>query len=298
VKELTMTTSTAKTIAVAGATGAQGGAVVDALLEHGASVRALVRSTGSERARNLANRGVELVQIDAKDPASLTNALRGVDAFFFMTTPYSDPQNPDLDGEIQQGVDFADAATAAQVPHVVFSSVGGAERDSGVPHFESKRRVEEHLLGRGLSTTIVRPVFFMDNFLSMAPTVENSELVLRLPVPDGIKLQTVAVRDIGVVVAAALLDPAAVPATIEIAGDELTGSEVAATFGAHVGMPARYEALPVEVLDGQDDLQRMFRWFADTPAYQADIAAVRRIDPDLWNLQAWLKATNYRLASS
>jgi uncharacterized protein YbjT (DUF2867 family) len=292
-----MTTSTTRTIAVAGATGAQGGAVVDALLEQGASVRALVRSTGSERARNLASRGVELVQIDAKDPASLNNALRGVDAFFFMTTPYGS-RNLDIDGEIQQGVDFADAAAAARVPHVVFSSVGGAERNSGVPHFESKRRVEEHLLGRRLSVTIVRPVFFMDNFLSMAPTVEGNELVLRLPFPDGIKLQTVAVRDIGVIVAAALLDPAAVPATIEIAGDELTGSEIAATFGAHVGLSARYEALPVEVLDGQDDLQKMFRWFADTPAYQADIAAVRRIDPDLWNVQAWLKATNYSLASS
>jgi uncharacterized protein YbjT (DUF2867 family) len=293
-----MTTSTTRTIAVAGATGAQGGAVVDALLEQGASVRALVRSTGSERARNLANRGVELVQIDAKDPASLTNALRRVDAFFFMTTPYGDSQTPDIDGEIQQGVDFADAAAAAQVPHVVFSSVGGAERNSGVPHFESKRRVEEHLRGRDLRATIGRPVFFMDNFLSMAPTVEGNELVLRLPFPDGIKLQTVATRDIGVVVAAALLDPAAAPASIEIAGDELTGSEIAAAFGEHVGLSARYEALPVEVLDGQDDLQKMFRWFADTPAYQADIAAVRRIDPDLWNLQAWLKATDYSLASS
>jgi uncharacterized protein YbjT (DUF2867 family) len=292
-----MTTSTARTIAVAGATGAQGGAVVDALLERGAQVRALVRSAGSERARNLASRGVELVQIDAKDPVTLSNALREVDAFFFMTTPYGS-QNPDIDGEIQQGVDFADAAAAAQVPHVVFSSVGGADRNSGVPHFESKRRIEEHLLGRGLSVTIIRPVFFMDNFLSMAPTVEGNELVLRLPVPDGVKLQTIAARDIGVVAAAALLDPAAVPSAIEIAGDELTGSEIAATFGAHVGLPARYEALPVEVLDGQDDLQKMFRWFADTPAYQADIPAVRRIDPDLWNLQAWLKATSYTVASS
>jgi uncharacterized protein YbjT (DUF2867 family) len=291
-----MTTSTARTIAVAGATGAQGGAVVDALLEQGARVRALVRNAASERARNLANRGVELVQVDTNDSTSLANSLRDVDAFFFMTTPYGS-QNPDIDGEIQQGVDFTDAAAAAQVPHVVFSSVGGAERNSGVPHFESKRRIEERLLESGLSVTIVRPVFFMDNFLSMAPTVEGNELVLRLPVPDGIKMQTIAARDIGVVAAAALLDPATVPAAIEIAGDELTGSEIAAIFGAQAGLSARYEALPVEVLDGQDDLQKMFRWFADTPAYQADIAAVRRIDPDLWNLQAWLQATNYSLTS-
>jgi len=293
-----MTTTTTRTIAVAGATGAQGGAVVDALLDRGARVRALVRSSESERARNLASRGVEVVQIDTKEPASLTSALREVDAFFFMTTPYGQSQSTDIDGEIQQGVDFAEAATGAQVPHVVFSSVGGAERNSGVPHFESKRRIEKHLAERGLRATIIRPVFFMDNFLSMAPTVENNELVLRLPVPDGIKLQTIATRDIGVVAAAALLDPAALPAEIEIAGDELTGSEIAAAFGAHVGLSARYEALPVEVLDGQDDLQKMFRWFAETPAYQADIAAVRRIDPDLWNLQAWLQATNYSPASS
>jgi uncharacterized protein YbjT (DUF2867 family) len=293
-----MTTSTTRTIAVAGATGAQGGAVVDALLERGARVQALVRSSGSERARNLASRGVDVVQIDMKDPESLDSALRGVDAFFFMTTPYGQSHSTDIDGEIQQGVDFAKAATAAQVPHVVFSSVGGAERNSGVPHFESKRQIEEHLLGLGLRATIIRPVFFMDNFLSMAPTVEGNELVLRLPVPDGIKLQSIATRDIGVVAAAALLDPVAVPAEIEIAGDELTGSEIAAIFGAHVGLSARYEALPVEVLDGQDDLQKMFRWFAETPAYQADIAAVRRIDPDLWNLKTWLKATNYSLASS
>jgi uncharacterized protein YbjT (DUF2867 family) len=288
-----MATSTTGTIAVAGATGAQGGAVVDALLERGAAVRALVRNAESEPARTLASRGVEVVQIDVKDPASLIDSLSNVGAFFFMTTPYGDSQNPDTAGELAQGIDFADAAAPAKVPHVVFSSVGGAERNSGVPHFESKRRVEEHLLGRGLSTTIVRPVFFMDNFRSMAPTVDGDELVLRLPIPDDISLQTVAVRDIGVVAAAALLDPAAVPATIELAGDELTGSELAATFGAHVGMSARYEALPIEVLDGQDDLQKMFRWFAETPAYQADIAAVRRIDPELWNLRAWLQATDY-----
>jgi hypothetical protein len=83
-----------------------------------------------------------------------------------------------------------------------------------------------------------------------------------------------------------------------LASDELTGSEIAATFGAHVGLSARYEALPVDVLAGQDDLQKMFRWFADTPAYQADIAAVRRIDPSLWDLRTWLRATGYSAASA
>ncbi len=293
-----MTTEATPTIAVFGATGSQGGSVTDALLAQGANVRALVRDAQSERARSLAERGVELVQADVDDPRSLIDALTGVDAFYFMTTPYAGSlENPDSGSETRQGVALADAAAAAEIPHVVFSSVGGAERNSGVPHFESKRRVEEHLDQLGLHKTIVRPVFFSENFAFMAPTVEGGELVLRMPLPDGVKLQMVAVRDIGIVVAAALLGTAPVPESIELAGDELTGSEIAAAFGAHAGMPSRYEALPLEVLDGQDDMQSMFRWFAETPAYQADIAQVRSLDPEAWDLPAWLDATSYAPAS-
>lgn len=293
-----MTTATTGTIAVFGATGSQGGSVTDALLAQGANVRALVRNPDSDRARSLANRGVELVRADVDDPQSLVDALTGVDAFYFMTTPYAGSmENPDSVGEIRQGVALAKAAAAAKIPHVVFSSVGGAERNSGIPHFESKRRVEEHLAQLGLHATILRPVYFTDNFAYTAPSIEGGELVLRMPLPDGVKLQMVAVRDIGIVAAAALLGTAAVPESIEIAGDELTGSEIAAAFGAHAGMPARYEALPVEVLTGQDDMQAMFRWFAETPAYQADIDQVRSIDTDAWDLPAWLNATGYTPAS-
>lgn len=293
-----MTTATSQTIAVFGATGSQGGAVADALLAQGVSVRALVRNTQSDRARALSERGVELVHVELDNPQSLVEALSGVDGFYFMTTPYAGSlENPDSGEEARQGMALADAAAAADVPLVVFSSVGGAERSSGVSHFESKRRVEEYLAQLGLHTTIVRPVFFTDNFSFMAPVVEGGELVLRMPLPDGVKLQMVAVRDIGIIAAAALLGTAAVPDAIELAGDELTGSEIAAAFGDRAGMPARYEALPLAVLDGQDDMQAMFRWFAETPAYQADIAQVRTINPDAWDLPAWLAATGYNTTS-
>jgi uncharacterized protein YbjT (DUF2867 family) len=131
-------------------------------------------------------------------------------------------------------------------------------------------------------------VFFAENLTLMAPTVEDGSLVVRLPIPDDIPLQMIAVRDIGIIAAAALLDPDSVPQSIEIAGDELTGSEIAAAHGEKSGLPARYEALPVTVLDGQDDVQAMFRWFAETPAYQADLEQVRRIHPDTWTLRSWL----------
>ena len=143
------------------------------------------------------------------------------------------------------------------MPHVVFSSVGGADRESGVPHFESKRRVEEHLEQSGLRTTLVRPVAFMENFLFMAPSVENGELVLRWPLPDDIPLQLVAVRDIGQISASLLLEHAEAPdGAIEIAGDERTGSQIAAAFGAHAGLPARYEALPLAGARGRPRTRR------------------------------------------
>lgn len=287
-----MTAVSTKTVAVFAATGSQGGAVADALLEAGAHVRALIRNTESDKAKSLAERGAEIVRVDVADPESLVSALVGVDAFWFMTTPPGGMQNPDTAGETKQGIALADAAAAARVPHVVFNSVGGADRGSGIPHFDSKFLVEKHLESLGVNTTIVRPVFFTENFTWMAPSIEEGTVVMRLPIPDGVPLQMIAVRDVGIIAAQALLDQASVPAAIEIAGDELTGSEIASTYGGKAGLPARFEALPISVLDGQDDLQAMFRWFAETPAYQADLDQVRRIHPGALTLGAWLDASH------
>ena len=281
------------TVAVFGGTGKQGGSVVDSLLARGARVRALVRSPESGKARALADRGVELAPVDIGDAASLSAALEGVDAFFFMTTPEG-VSLAEIEAETRQGIALVDAAVAAAVPHVVFSSVGGAERDSGVPHFESKRRVEEHLQKSGLRATVVRPVAFMDNYTSMGPSVENGEIVLRWPMPDGIPLQLVAVRDIGEISASFLLGTAEAPGgAIEIAGDERTGSQIAAAFGEHAGLPARYEALPLHVLGDNEDGKAMFRWFAETPAYQADLTTVKAVEPSVWDLPTWLRATGW-----
>lgn len=292
-----MTTGTTSTIAVFAATGSQGGAVTDALLAHGVTVRALLRDITSDKARALAERGAELAKIDVHDARSLASALEGVDAFWFMTTPPGGMQDADTEGETAQGIALADAAVAAKVPHIVFSSVGGADRDSHVPHFDSKRLVEQHLATLDVRTTIIRPVFFTDNFRWFAPTVEDGTLILRLPFPDGITLQMIAARDVGAIAARALLYPEAVPDELEIAGDALTGSEIAAAFAAKTGMPAHYEALPLSVMDGQGDMQAMFRWFAETPAYQADLEQVRHIAPDTWTLAEWLEAVDFTPAS-
>lgn len=287
--------TTTGTIAVYGATGQQGGAVLDALLARDATVRALVRDPASDRAQALAQRGVELVPANADEPETLAPALEGAQALYFMTAPPGGMQSEDTEGESRQGIALADAAKQAGVAHVVYSSVGGAERETGIPHFESKRRVEEHLESLGVPATFVRPVFFMENLLGMGPSLENDEIVVRFPFPDDIPLQMVAVKDIGIVAATALLEPQSIPGgAIEIAGDELTGSQIAAALAAHTGKPARYEALPISVLDDSYDMQSMFRWFAETSAYQADLAQVKTLDPDVLNLAAWLKTVDYQ----
>ncbi|OMH25122.1 hypothetical protein BKD30_06550 [Tersicoccus phoenicis] len=277
-------------IAVVGATGQQGGSVIDALLDRGASVRALVRDPQADKARALADRGVELSRGDVTDLASLDALFDGVAAAFAMTTM----AGPDgIEGEVASGTAIADAAARAHVPHLVFSSVGGAERHTGIPHFESKRRVEEHIASLGLHATVVRPVYFMENLTGFGVSVEDGDVVVRMALPDGVPLQMVAVRDIGRVAAAILLGGTDVEGgSIEIASDSRTGSDIAKAIGEHAGLPARFEALPLQALP-TEDLTAMFRWFAETPAYQADIDQVRALVPDLLDLPAWLAQTGW-----
>ncbi|MGY1621093.1 NmrA/HSCARG family protein [Geodermatophilus sp. SYSU D00965] len=275
-------------IAVVGATGQQGGATARALLAAGARVRALVRDP--DRARDLADRGADLVRADLQDPDSLRTAFRGAQRVFAMTTPFG-PRG--VDGELADGIALADAAADAGVEHLVFSSVGGAERHTGIPHFESKRRVEEHIEGLGLPATFVRPVFFMENLRWMA-SAHDGGVVVRMALAAGVPLQMIAVADIGAVTAAVLLDPSRVPGgAVEIGGDERTGEQVAVAFGERAGLPARYEPLPLDALGEDEDSLAMFAWFAAPPAYRADFAATRALSPDLQDLPTWLARTGW-----
>ena len=279
-------TDNPRTFAVVGATGQQGGAVVTALLRHGQGVRALVRDRESDKSMALADQGVELVRADLTDPSSLQGAFTGMDGVFAMTTP----REGGPEAETETGLSIVDAAQAADVPHLVFSSVGGAERKTGIPHFESKRRVEEQLESLALRSTIVRPVFFMDNLTQfMTPQEEDGVLVLRAPLAPEVPLQMIAVTDVGNVAAALLINPDAAPGGgLEIAGDELTPEQIAATFGARAGKPTRFEPAPLDVLD--DDSRAMFTWFATLPAYQADFGRTRQLDPEVLDFAAFLDA--------
>ena len=144
-----------RTILVTGATGQQGGAVARELLERGFGVRALTRDPEKPVARELAERGAEVVRGDLDDRPSLERALEGVHGVFSVQQFFE----AGYEGEVRQGSGLAEAAKAADVSHLVYSSVGSAHRDTGLPHFESKWEVEES----GVGYTILRPVFFMQN---------------------------------------------------------------------------------------------------------------------------------------
>jgi uncharacterized protein YbjT (DUF2867 family) len=266
------------TTLVIGATGQQGGAVVDALLGRGVSVRAAVRDPAKPAARALAERGVELAVGDLDSVESARPLFDGVDAAFAMTT-FTGPGG--IDGEVEQGRVLADAAAA--VPFLVYSSVGGVERNSGVPHFESKARIEEFLASHP-AVAFVRPTFFMENLLGRIRRT-GDELSLALPLPDGVPLQMVAVRTIGEVAAALLVDRT--PTAVEIAGDELTGSQLAAQIGGS------YTELPLSVLGDDEDMTAMWSWFTRLPAYQADFARTHTLAPDAETFAQWLSRQEY-----
>jgi uncharacterized protein YbjT (DUF2867 family) len=272
-------------VAVIGATGQQGGATARALIEAGVAVRAVVRDPKTPPAQQLASAGAELTVADLEDPATLSRAFDGAARVFAMTTMQAGRGTA---GETADGIAIADAAKAAGIEHLVYSSVGGAERHTGIPHFESKRRVEEHIESIGLSATFVRPTFFYENLLRQPPDSDGDTIVVHLPLVDGVPLQMVAVDDIGKVAAAALIDPSRVPSgAVEIAGDELTGTQIAEAFGAQAGQPGRFDALPIDAI-GDDDQRAMFSWFTKLPAYQADRALTAELDPTVQTLAQWL----------
>lgn len=168
----------------------------------------------------------------------------------------------------------------------MYSSVGGAERTTGIPHFESKFFVEERLRSL-VPTQVIRPTFFMENLAAqLAPT--RGEIVVRLPMRGDVAVQMVSVRDVGRASARALLEPGAVDGAIEIAGDEQTLDGVAAIMSEITGVPARFEQIPLEHLGDDEDLKAMFRWFAAGDAYRADIEKSRALVPGVLDLRAWL----------
>jgi uncharacterized protein YbjT (DUF2867 family) len=286
------TVSQSKLVLVTGATGQQGGAVVGALLARGHRVRALTRNPDSPAAHRVSARGVEIALGHFTDLESLVSAARGTDAVYAMSTPYEQG----AEQETTQDIAIADAAQAAGVGHLVYSSVASANRATGISHFDGKYAIERHIQASGVPHTVVAPVFFMENLLQPWTLAGLRQGKLALALPAGRPLQQVAVADIGAFVAAVIERGAAVfGRRFDIAGDELTGDEAAAILSGVTGREVRYEGFPPAVLRAQsEDLAVMFEWF-DRTGYAADVGGLRRDFPEVnWHtFERWARGQDW-----
>lgn len=276
-----------KTILVTGSTGQQGGAVARHLLKDGWKVRAFVRDEKKESAIELEKSGAELFKGDMNSSDSLDKAMEGIYGVFSIQNFWEHG----YDGELNHGKAVADAAKKANVTHFLQSSVGGAERNTKLPHFDVKFEIEKYLKSLNLPVTVIRPVFFMENFKTWFKPVEaDGKLTLNMAMKADTKLQMIAVDDIGAICAKIFDDPEKfIGKEIELAGDELTMPEVAALYETATGKKTEFIELPVSVIRANSaEMADMFQWFIDK-GYEADLKTQKDLFGKTISFKEWLQ---------
>lgn len=276
-----------ETILVTGATGQQGGAVIRNLMKNDKwKIRALVRDENKPAAQELKNAGVEVIKGDMSNPKDLEKAMEGVYGVFSVQNYWEHG----YEGELSQGKAVADAAAKEGVKHFVQSSVGGAERETKLPHFDVKFEIENYVKSLKMPLTIIRPVFFMENLNTFnKPEEVDGKLTFTFAMKPDTKLQMVAVEDIGAITAIIFNDPAEYTGKqIEIAGDEITIPQVAEIYKKVTGKETAFNEMPMDALRNYNaEFANMFQWFIDK-GYEADIPAVKKMHPALLNYETWL----------
>jgi uncharacterized protein YbjT (DUF2867 family) len=281
-------------ILVSGATGQQGGAVARSLLGRGIGVRALTRDPEKPEARELAELGAEVASGDLEDSSSIERVLDGVHGVFSVQQFWESG----VEGEVRQGVLLADAAKEAGVDHYVYSSVGSAHRETGIPHFDSKWEVEEHVRASGVPYTVLRPVFFKQNWEFMRDPILGG--TLPQPIDPDKPFQMIDANDIGVFATMAFEDPDRwIGREVDLAGDEMTMPEIADTFSRVIGRQVDYFQSPWDQFEEQmgEEYTVMYRWFNDY-GYEADIAALREENPGLVSFEQYLRANGWENAAA
>lgn len=309
-----------KIIAVVGATGAQGGGLVRAILndkDGGFTARAISRDATSEKAKELAKLGAEVVEADVDDPESMKRAFQGAYGAFLVTFFWAhfSPEK-----EIAEAKNMAEAAKEAQLQHIIWSTLEDTRKwvplsDSRmptlmgkykVPHFDCKGEADEVFKNLDLPVTFLLTSFYWDNFIhfGMGPKKgPDGKLAITLPMGDK-KLPGIAAEDIGKSAYGIFKKGREfVGKTIGIAGEYLTGEQMASAFTRALGKEVRYNSVPPEAyrnfgFPGAEDLGNMFQFKRDFEDYYCgarNIDASRRINPELQNFDQWLAENKDRI---
>jgi uncharacterized protein YbjT (DUF2867 family) len=310
-------------IAVVGATGAQGGGLACAILSDPArsfTVRALTRRADSDKAKALADLGATVVHADLDDVASLTSAFRGAHAAYCVTN-FWEHFSPEK--ELAQAKNLATAAPAAELEHVVWSTLENTRQwipvddprmptllgKYKVPHFDAKGEADRYFSDLRVPTTFLLTSFYWDNLVhfGMGPKPDaDGVLAITLPMADK-RLPGIAAEDIGKCAYGVFRRGlSSVGKTIGIAGEHLTGQDMAAALSKVLGRQVRYNAVPAAAyrrfgFPGADDLGNMFQFkceFNDYFCGVRDVAEARMLNPALQTFEQWLESNKNKISLS
>lgn len=280
-------------ILVIGATGQQGGAVARLLLQKRHEVYALTRNTESETPKEqyLRNLGAKLIKGDLENPDSLEQATNGVDSVFLVGTPAGDGP----EGETRRGKMMTDIAKEKKVAHLVYSSVVNADKNTGIPHFESKYKVEQHIKNCGIPYTIIGPTSFMENLLSYSRAgLQQGQLAL--PLSPSTILQQIALENIAEFSTLVLeRRNSFLGKRIDIASNELTGEQAAKILSDELGRKIKYVQVPLEqIRQASEDIALMYEWY-ERVGTGIDITNLHQQYPEVnWRrFKDWVKSQNW-----
>lgn len=280
-------------ILVTGATGRQGGAVAHHLLDRGYKVRIMTRNPKGDRALALKNRGAAVIKADFDDPKSLERALDGVWGVHSVQNTWE----AGVEREEEQGKRFAELARKKGISHFVYLSVGSAHRSTGIPHFDNKWRIEETVRSLKFpSYTILRPAFFMENFVSPWFLPGLMEGKLRIGIKPETALQMIAVDDIGRFGLIAFEHHEEMNGVeLDISGDERSMPEAAGILSRVMNRKIEFVEVPKdEVRKWSDDYAIMLDWF-DRVGYNADIPGLeKRYGFKLAKLDEWSRSVDWK----
>jgi len=272
-----------KHIFVTGITGNQGSATARYLLDSGHEVTGLTRDSNSEKAMHWKNQGVTIVEGDLDDPSTYQSEMNGSDAIFLIQSLQSKNK------EIRQGKQFIDTVISNEIKHLVYTSVYGADLNTGIPHFDSKYEIEKHIRSSKINYTILRPASFYENYLfpRVANSIKKGKFIT--PLNKTCKQQMISVDVIGKIAAQVISNPEKYSGrTLSIATDEIQIGNLPQLFSEAINRPVRYKKLPgfIVRLAMGNDLHKMFKYMNENEFSMIDnIQDVR----DEFNIQVDFK---------
>lgn len=278
----------AKTIFVTGVTGNQGSSVAKNLLQEGYQVIGLTRDPDSEKAQALKKAGAELIKADLNFPETYKDRLRDVQGVFSMQTyAYG------IDKELKQGIQLANLAKENGVKHFLYTSVSGCDQHTGIPHWEIKYQVENHIKTIELPYTIIRPVSFYQNFLfpQVSSRINKGKLVT--PTVANRTMQFISTDDIGPISVKIFQQPENyLGKTITIGAEQMDMKQVADVFSTVLGRKITYQKLPgfITRLAMGKNLHKMFNWCNKNDCiFIKDLDAIKSEFPGMTRMDHWIK---------